>query len=395
MSDPVRVMILPSPPSSGSIGSVTKSLGIARSLEKRGCSVCFVIGDTLGELVSRNGFKVYPYPSPVPDGRIKKIDNLVDFIAWTGMADAGFVDSAIKAELDAIRDFEPDVVFAEARPSAAVSANAAGVPSVMIASWPCNPMHPANACCMGKYTDVFNERLRRFGLPEIANITELFYMRSTVKLAPTLPELEPEMSDIDGIRFVGYILDLDYDRSQIPGWYGDWLDLPQVFIYLSVGAISPEIYIEVVIETFRDMPYRVICGCGYHYSLKVLPEGLDNIKFVRYVPTAAIMKDTALVIFHGGQDTMLTTLLHGIPSITIPGKHYERDYNATRLSGLGASIKLPVLGFRPNRLRKAIEEVADGEYGIASRKLSEKLKTYGGTEECADILISTALSGKC
>ena len=67
-----------------------------------------------------------------------------------------------------------------------------------------------------------------------------------------------------------------------------------------------------------------------------------NIKFERYVPTAAIMDKTVLTIFHGGQDTMLTTLLYGVPSITIPGQHYERDYNSAKLESLGASVKLPV-----------------------------------------------------
>jgi UDP:flavonoid glycosyltransferase YjiC (YdhE family) len=385
-----RIMILPSPPSSGSIGSVTKSFGIARSLMKRGCEVCFVMGGKLGDFIAKNGFKVYPYPAPLPNGKLQTITSTVDFVEWTGMADAEFVKAAVMAELEAIRDFKPDVVFAEARPSASISTRVAGIPSVMIASWPCTPRHPANRSGSERHIKVFNQALQRYGLPEIENIIDLFYMTADVKLAPTLPELEPEMSGVDGVQFVGYILDLNSERANFSAWYEHWVDLPQIFIYLSVGALFPELYIKTIIETFENLPFRVICGCGFHYELGTLPNSLPNIRFERYIPTAAIMKDTSLVIFHGGQDTMLTTLLYGLPSIAIPGQHFERDYNATQLEKLGAAKKLSVYAFRPNRLKNVVDEVLDGTYATMSKALSQKLHNYGGTEQCAEILVNVA-----
>jgi UDP:flavonoid glycosyltransferase YjiC (YdhE family) len=385
-----RIMILPSPPSSGSIGSVTKSFGIARALMKRGCEVCFVMGGKLGGLIADNGFKVYPCPAPVLDGKIQTIASTVDFVEWTGMADAQFTKAAVIAELEAMRDFKPDVVFAEARPSASISTQAAAIPSVMIASWPCNPKHPANRSGSERRLKVFNHELQRYGLAEIENIIDLFYTKADVKLAPTLPELEPEMCGVDGVQFVGYILDLNSTGSHFPGWYGHWVDLPQIFIYLSVGALFPELYIKTIIETFENLPFRVICGCGYHYGLKTLPRNMPNIRFERYIPAAAIMKDTSLVIFHGGQDTMLTALLYGLPGIAIPGRHFERDYNATQLEKAGAAKKLPVYAFRPNRLKKVVYEVLNGTYAAMSRELSRKLRNYGGTEQCAEILVEVA-----
>lgn len=393
MSKKKRIMILPSPPNSGSIGSVTKSFGIARALIQRGCEVCFVMGDQLGAFIAQNGFKVYPYPAPVPTGKLQTITSTVDFVEWTGMADPEFIQAAVKAELEAIRDFKPDAVFAEARPSAAISAQAAGIPSVMIASWPCNPQHPANQSGTRRHIGTFNQQLKHYRLAEIENIIDLFYMRADVKLAPTLPELEPEMNGVPGIQFVGYILDLNTDRTAFAGWYDRWVDLPQIFIYLSVGALFPELYIRTIQETFASLPFRVICGCGFHYELGKLPDDIPNIRFERYIPAAAVMGDTCLVMFHGGQDTMLTTLLYGLPSITIPGQHFERDYNATQLEKLGASRKLPVHAFRPNRLKQAVLEVLNGPYGARSQGLARKLENYGGTEQCADIIVNVAGGG--
>ncbi|BCJ94838.1 hypothetical protein acsn021_24070 [Anaerocolumna cellulosilytica] len=344
----------------------------------------------MGDFIRKQGFKVYEYQAPIPTGKEQTINNLVDFIEWTGMTDEEYIEQSIKAELAAIRDFKPDVIFAEARPTASISARIASIPTVMIASWPCNPEHPLNSKESGRSIRAYNNQLVKYNQKEINNLTELFYMRADVKLAPTLPELEPEMKNIEAIKFVGYILDIENDNSTLPNWYDNWLKLPQIFIYLSVSALSPVLYSEVITETFKDKPFRVICGCGYHYQLKSLPTNLPNVKFERYVSVPAIIKDTSLIIFHGGQDTMLTSLLHGVPSITIPGQHYERDYNSSKLAELGASKKLPVHAFRPTRLNSVIEEVMNGDYRFRCRELSQTLSKYGGTEQCVDIILSTA-----
>jgi len=390
MSKQINVMLLPSPPNSGSVGCITKSIGIAHELEKRGCKVCFVMDGKLADLISENGFQVYKYPVPKQKGIIQRIENIVDFIEWTGMADPDFIEQSVNAEIEAIRDFKPDVIFAEGRPSASISAPAMGIPTVMIAGWPGHPEFPSNINSSRNSIKHFNKQLQRFKLMEIDNIAELMYMRADVKLAPTIPELEPEIAIVKGIKYVGYILDLSYDESKVPKWDRKLYDYPQIFIYLSVSAIPPELYISVVNEAFRDLPYRVICACGFHFSLKSLPTNSGNIKFEWFVPAQSVIKDTSLVIFHGGQDTMLTSLLHGLPSITVPGQHFERDYNATQMVKNGVSKKLPVHAFRPSRLRADVNEVLNGPYLNASKKLSEKLSRYNGTEQCVEILIDTA-----
>jgi UDP:flavonoid glycosyltransferase YjiC (YdhE family) len=390
MSQEPRVLLLPSPPSSGSVGSVTKMLGVARSLRARGCQVRFVVGGKLAELITRNGFTVAPYPEPRPAATVQPIRNIADVIQWTGMADPDFVEAAVEAEIAAIRDFRPDVVFAETRPSAAISVPALGVPFAVIASWPIHPDFPANRECSEQLLAVFNRQLKRYQLPEIENVAELLCLRGDVKLAPTLPELEPELQVVPGVQFVGYILDVKRDDSQLPAWYRGWHKRPLIFVYLSVGAISPDLYLRIIPAAFEELPFDVLCACGFHYDLKALSQATGNVRFERFIPTQAVIEDACLVIFHGGQDTMLTTLLHGLPSLTIPGQHFERVYNATQLARLGASKMLPVHAFRPRRLQAVVEEVLNGLQASASRGLSLRFQNYGGTEQCADILLSTA-----
>lgn len=380
-----RIMLLPSPPSSGSIGSVTKCLGIAKKLEQRNCKVCFVIGGELKKFVEEKGYYSYDYPVPIPKKTMINIQSAVDFIDWTGMAEPDFAEAAVEAELKAIKDFKPDVIFAETRLSAAISAEIAGIPTVMIASWPITPDFPQNRMHQGRLEGVYNKILNKYHLQEIENVTELFYKRATVKLAPTIPELEPDLIDKD-INFVGYILDESEKEQKLPEWYDTWNYDKKIFIYLSVGALIPDLYMQIIMDTFKDSPYGVMCGCGFHYSISSLSSQYENIKFEKYLPAASIIKDTNAVIFHGGQDTMLTTLLNGVPSLTIPGNHFERDYNATNLEKLGVSKKLSVTSFRPIRLRNEVDKILSQPYLEKSAKMKEEMKKYGGTDECVRIL---------
>ena len=379
---------MPSPPNSGSVGSVTKCIGLAKELKRRGGEVRFVMGGKLEELIRSNGFMVYRSPIPNIDGRVSSINSAVEFMKWTGMTHPQYLTESVLAELQAIEDFKPDVVFAEARPSASISVRIAKVPSAMIASWPIHPAFPANRNCDGVETQAINRILAKYHLPEIKNITELMFQTADLKIAPTLPELEPELQKFRDIYFNGYILDTvttDID-SQIFEFMK--INKPLIFIYLSVSALSPEVYKEIILQTFKNMDVKVLCCCGYHYSFTELDSPADHICFKKYVPTNAVIDQASMVIFHGGQDTMLTTLLHGLPSITITGSHFERVYNAEQLVKLGVSIHLPVYAFRPGRLNEAVCDIISGSYSEKSRILSKRLKKYKGSAQCANLLLS-------
>ena len=296
----VRVLLMPSPPNSGSIGSATKMLGVAKALEQRGAEVSFVIGGKLGEFFALRNYKVYSYPVPKTARTDIDINNVIDFLEWTGLCNEEFIHEAVSCELQAIKDFKPTMIFAEARPSAAISANAAGVPLTTIASWSCSPDNPMNASQTGRLIKGFNEELTRQGLRKIDNIADLFFRRSDRKLAPTIPVLEPEIVNEKNIKYTGYILDDKKDESFEMNWYEEMDKDNLIFIYLSVGALQPKFYIETIINTFRKTKYHVICGCGFHFALEYLPEQLPNIKFLNYIPLRNIIEDTKLaqVLLH-------------------------------------------------------------------------------------------------
>ena len=378
-----KVMLFPSPPSSGSVGSTIKCIGIAKLLQSKGVEVAFSIGGRLKAFIEDCGFMVYDYPVPKTNPKTGQINNAMDFIKWTGMGEGDFIQESIYSEIGAIEEFQPDIIFCETRLSASISSRVTNTLTIMVASWPLNPMFPGNDLDKYNLKEKYNRILNRYGLNSVDSVLELFYDFADIKVAPTIPELEPELRS-QNVHYLGLISDTA--PSELPLWYSKWIEKPQIFIYLSVGALQPELYFKIILETFRDSDFRVICGCGFHYKIKRIPEGCENVRFVDYISIPAIIKDTSLIIFHGGQDMMLTTLANGIPSITIPGQHFERCYNSTNLELLGISKKIPLHAFRKNMLLEEISKLLKADNMKTYNHYKEVVNSYGGIDKCVNLI---------
>lgn len=381
-----RIMLQPSPLSSGAMGSTLKCLGIGRVLRSIGCEVSFVIGGKLKNLLEREGFQCYDFPLPVTRGTQQDIRSLVDFMEWSGLTDADFARTSVQTEINAIKDFKPDAIFSETRLSSVISAKACNVPIMSIAAWPRHPDFPANIPDYGRNVSTFNKLLDQYGMKKVNHLAELLFLRSDMKISPSIPILEPELSQVPDISYMGYVLDIDVQKKAPDN---ERYEKDIILVYFSVGAISPRLYHDVIIETFGGMKEKVIVSCGYHYELQEgWTSNYQNIQFVPYINLTDIVHRIKLILFHGGQDTMMLSLLFGIPSITIPGKHFEREYNSAALARLGVSEQLPVHGFRVNRLKKAVKDCCSTDRAEKCIFYRQKMAEYKGTQFCAEQLLS-------
>jgi MGT family glycosyltransferase len=88
-----------------------------------------------------------------------------------------------------------------------------------------------------------------------------------------------------------------------------------------------------------------------------------NIAVRRYVPHAALLKDSSLMVTHGGMGTLMAAFAAGVPCLTCPlGR--DQHTNATRAAELGVSITL-----EPETPAAEIRIVA--ERALASSSLRE------------------------
>ncbi|GIF23432.1 UDP:flavonoid glycosyltransferase YjiC (YdhE family) [Actinoplanes tereljensis] len=79
-----------------------------------------------------------------------------------------------------------------------------------------------------------------------------------------------------------------------------------------------------------------------------------------YLPFEQLLEHAAGLILHGGQGSALAALRYGVPSLAIPGRHYERRYNSERIAALGAGLHGQLTDLRTGRLTTILAQMLAG-----------------------------------
>ena len=107
----------------------------------------------------------------------------------------------------------------------------------------------------------FNTILEERGLAPVKDVAELFFMRSDVKIAPTVQEIEPLLADVPNLHYVGYLL---YDRLELAPLPEGLIEKAHgknlVFAYFGTGEIGPAQYTSVLPRAFEGTDFHVDRG---------------------------------------------------------------------------------------------------------------------------------------
>ena len=84
------------------------------------------------------------------------------------------------------------------------------------------------------------------------------------------------------------------------------------------------------------------------------------------------MDEAVLFINHGGQNSIVDGLIHGVPQIMIPGKVFERRYNARSVVDNGAGVEVSINDLCSSKLKEVADQL------IESPDVAEKAAILGG-----------------
>jgi zeaxanthin glucosyltransferase len=103
-------------------------------------------------------------------------------------------------------------------------------------------------------------------------------------------------------------------------------------------------------------------------------------------PQVELLARARFTITHAGMNTVLDSLIHGVPLVAIPIT-YEQPAIAQRVewTGCGRSVSLAKLS--APLLREVLSDVLDGEkYHTASRRIGDSICKAGGVRRAADLI---------
>ena len=150
----------------------------------------------------------------------------------------------------------------------------------------------------------------------------------------------------------------------------------KILVYMGSGTISPKKMLDVMKNTFSGSGYQV-----YIASASLKEETVGNIHIARRWDFGTMLDEAALFINHGGQNSIVDGLLHGVSQIMVPGKVFERKYNADSIVRNNAGVVVSVADFNPVYIRDAAEQaIRSKEMADNAAALGMELAEAGGIE---------------
>ena len=291
----------------------------------------------------------------------KKVDSFDQVLFMTGNLDYGYIKKSVASVRKAINEFHPDIVYSEFNISAMIAARIEGVPLCCTVSYPTQHEY-ANKPGLAKG---LNRYLGEEGLPRVDSALKLFDLADK-SFCPSIPELEPIKKP--DVTFCGTLkAKRDYAHTG---------KRDKIVVYMGNGTVSAKRMKKVITEAFAGSKYEVYIASSY-----LEKEDAGNIHIAPRWDFEELLEEAVLFINHGGQNSMADGLIHGVPQIVVPGKVFERKYNAGCIEKNNAGALVTAGEFTSDVIRREAEMlISSEEVRDNARRLGAKLLNAGGAE---------------
>ncbi len=393
----MKVLCIVFSPATGSFGSLTRVLALAREFSAKGHEVEFCATGHVKDLIERKKFPVRLMPEPTLFGLPRILSRIVEkrsqriripfrdgksagsvwFVYYlTGMMNARYLSRLVSAELAAISEFKPDLIVTELDPGAYLSARISGVPIVTtfakIASY-------GNGSRSWKHAKKIIEKLlRSYGVEPPQAPEDLLSGDRILDIIPSIPALDGSVESAN-ILYVGNILEPVRDeRLTFSAARGS----RYVFVYSGTGSLPIGTLRKVLPEAFEGFS-----GVQCLVAAETLEreERIGNVFFAPWIPATEILPQCDLVICHGGLNTITQSIEAGVPILCFPGAIFERRYNAEMVMKNGAGMMGESSDFNPRWIRGCYDRREEFAPGV--RKLREDFSRFSGTPYAVERIV--------
>lgn len=385
---PLRLLIAPMAVAAEAGGPFARARALALAAQEQGHVVAFCAGeDPNYRPVDGVANYVAPVPSPfgtpLPIGRIlfrvallwfrnyeMPVTSFEQALHILGATANKFFARDVQHLRLAMRTFRPDIVFAVERPAAIVAAKLEHIRVLTSYSLPMGKAYASNP----EYSKGVNNFLQANHLPRVKSVLDLFDWADR-KVVPSSPELEPLSGD--NVVYVG-----PFQRIEKPAVAVPFAQRKRIVAYTGSGGISARRLIRTLEQAFAGTEYEISVA-----TKEVKPFTRKAMHVDRWFDFDKLLPEALVYVHHGGQNSIVSGLLYGVPQIICAGKHYERQYNASSVEQLQAGVSLDTKDLTPEKLRDLVRGLKEHpSYAQHAREAGEKLLNLGGLSRIVEIL---------
>ncbi len=385
------------------LAHVSRLLEIAKVLRSRSHEVLFAGHGKYLEVATWDNFptRELPYIS------VEQVVNAVRSQRLWELYPEAQVHEFIEAELALYREYSPDLVLVDNRPTARTSADQAGLktaavvnvhmsihkrfPFFSLANLLGNENLPGVSLAdrLGNSGECFfydrlvmrdlNKIRRELGLKRLYSYE---HEEGELTLFADIPQFNPVRSLPSHSRFVG---PLTWHNSLPAPACMTKLRSDQPKVYLSLGSEGLEDLIQhLSILTERGIQVIVALGAAEVDSALQIPEG---VFLEQYINTDSLLPQCDMVCCHGGNGTLYQALSYGVP-IVVVATHQEQSYGGKRVQRLGLGVSMMLKKVKKDGFECVVEAIqkvlADPGYRSRARDFSRYLQHQNSAEIAAD-----------
>lgn len=371
-------------------GHVHPFIGPAQELARRGHEVGFYAPCDLREPLARAGFhRVFVGRADVPaaGSRGAEFAALVrDPARLRGWIRAMLVDT-VPDELPrvaaALREFRPEVVVTDPMAYAApIAATRAGIPWAGV-STSLNPVVPddwQSALISTTAALPRRELFAEYGVPG-ARFRVSDCLSPALNVAFTTSALVGEAPP--DVLLAGASLPLAARGDEVPDLD---LDPARPLVVMSLGSQiyhQPRMFAAVV-EASRGQPWQLVLAMGELAGSLDLP---PDVRAVDYAPQLALLARARALISHGGANSVMEALAHGVPLLVSPICN-DQPHNARFVAQAGAGVACDLARATPSEVRAHLAALCgEGDARASARRIAASYRDAGGARTVADAVL--------
>ena len=311
----------------------------------------------LPEAIARHTF---PLASRLGFMGRKPVHSFEEVLWLTGALDERYTRAAVDMLRAHMRAARPDVVYSEFSLAAVIAARAEGIPCVGSGSQPTTAAYASNP----RKSAGIRRLLCEMGMPAPASsLTVLEGMGR--RFIPSCPTLEPRAGE--RAVYCGFL-------DEPPALTATPRDC--ALVYLGAGSVPAG----VAVRAGRELAEAI--GCDVYVA--GVPEAIHasgdyKVSCAPRFDVAELLPRARVFVHHGGQNSMMDALSHEVPQLIVPGRVFERQFNAEAVESAccGLTVRAPKPALIARAARRLIDEPALAS-GI--RGLRAELSSLGGTK---------------
>lgn len=243
--------------------------------------------------------------------------------------------------------------------------------------------YAASDWIMNPVRGVIRSYRERWGLPRHHSVEDSFSKLAQISQQPAAFDFPRQALP----RTFHYAGPLRKEHTQKTAFPWEQLD-GRPLVYASLGTLQngKERVFRLFAEACLDFDVQLVITHGGGLDQRAASSMPGNPLVVPYAPQLEVLARACLTLTHAGLNTVLDSLTHGVPLVTVPIT-YEQPAIASRVRWAGVGEVVPFSGLNVDDLRKAIRIVfGNRSYSANAGVLKTGIQAAGGVRRAADLI---------